>query len=319
MTARTETTANFDLATVQLPELKPLQNSFAVDNSEEELRNLFISLFREYLAGAVYDANVSGAMHLGSYDLVRRAVNADGLVLLQGDRTEPAVRYLYRAWRARNRNGRGMFFLRTYLQLLFPNLCQVAQLWQAIDETYPYGLWSELDDNEDGTQWQPDPTKFWLTSRVEIALDLSLTTRSITTLTDIFRSILPARLVPQFRFWLRFDSVLNMKAEKYLFTEKNSTAQYPWAGYRVMHSDDAGVWNLGSDAEPSYYIRLGGTPVEYECETGKEIAIGFPWADLVIARADDPDVWNLGVDGETGYKYRISPHKIDWNIVITKV
>ncbi len=319
MTARTEETDGFDLPTVQLPELKPLQESFAVDASEDELKSLFVDLFRELLSNDTYDVNVSGAMHLGSYDLVRRAVNADGLVLLQGNRTEPAVRYLYRAWRARNRNGRGMFFLRTYLQLLFPNLCQVAQLWQAIDEPYPFGLWSELDDNEDGSQWQPDPAKYWLTSRVEIALDLSLTTRSITTLTDIFRSILPARLVPQFRFWLRFDSVLDMKAEKYLFMEKNSSAQYPWAGYCIMRSDDAGVWNLGVDAEPNYYIRLGGTPVEYECGTSKEIVIGFPWADLVIARPNDPDVWNLGIDGETDYKYRISPHKIDWDIVITKV
>lgn len=318
MTARTETTEGFDLATVQLPELKPLQKSFAVDPSEEELRDLFIDLFRELLAGDTYDVNVSGAMHLGSYDLVRRAVNADGLVLLQGNRSEPAVRYLYRAWRARNRNGRGMFFLRTYLQLLFPNLCQVAQLWQAIDEPYPLGLASELDDNEDGTPFVPDPEKYWLTSRIEIALDLSLTTRSITTLTDIFRSILPARLVPQFRFWLRFDSVLDMKMEKYLFMEKNSTAQYPWAGYRIMHADDAGVWHLGTDADPSYYIRLGGTPVEFDTNLGKEVIIGFPWADLVIARAGDADVWNLGIDGEDDYKYRISPHKIEWEIIVSK-
>lgn len=319
MTARTEDTEGFDLPTVQLPELKPLQESFAVDATEEELKNLFIDLFREFLARDTFDVNVSGAMHLGSYDLVRRAVTADGLVLLQGDRSEPAVRYLYRAWRARNRNGRGMFFLRTYLQLLFPNLCQVAQLWQAIDDPYPLGLVSELDDNEDGTPFVPDLEKYWLTSRIEIALDLSLTTRSITSLTDIFRSVLPARLVPQFRFWLRFDSVLDMKAEKYLYMEKNSEAQYPWTGYRIMHADDAGVWHLGVDADPDYYIRLGGTPVEFSSDMGKEIAAIFPWADLVIARAGDSDVWNLGVDGEDDYKYRIEPHKIEWDIDVVKV
>ncbi len=319
MTARTEETEGFDLPTVQLPELKPLQESFAVDATEEELKSLFIDLFRELLASDTYDVNVSGAMHLGSYDLVRRAVTADGLVLLQGDRSEPAVRYLYRAWRARNRNGRGMFFLRMYLQLLFPNLCQVAQLWQAIDEPYPLGLYSELDDDDDGTPFVPDPEKHWLTSRIEIALDLSLTTRSITTLTDIFRSILPARLVPQFRFWLRFDSVLDMKAEKYLFMEKNVETQYPWSGYRIMHADDAGVWHLGTDADPGYYIRLGGTPVEFDTGVGKEIVISFPWADLVIAREGDADVWHLGVDGETDYKYRISPRKIEWTIDVEKV
>ena len=109
MTARNELTTKFDLASVKLPEMKPLQGSFDADDTEQDLRKLFLDLFRNHLAGSAYDVNVSGAMHLGSYDLVRRAVNADGLMLLQGERSEAAVRYLYRAWRARNRNGRGFF------------------------------------------------------------------------------------------------------------------------------------------------------------------------------------------------------------------
>lgn len=318
MTARTELTEKFDLPSVQLPELKPLQQSFAADAAENDLRNLLIDLFRDMLADQTYDVNVSGAMHLGSFDLVRRAVNADGLSLMQGDRSESAVRYLYRAWRARNRNGRGLFFLKTYLQLLFPNLCQVAQLWQDKSAEYPHGLRSVLDYNDDGTHFVPDPSRYWLTSRIEIGLDLSITTRSITTLTDIFRSIVPARLVPQFRFWLRFDAVLDITAEKALYMNKLVQVQFPWAGYRIMHKDDPGVWNLGTDADQGYYIRLGGAPIEFVTSSSKAVDIYYPWPELRVCPAGDADVWYLGTDGETTYKHRIEGKKINFTVTVTK-
>lgn len=319
MTVRNELTTKFDLASVKLPEMKPLRGSFDADDAEQDLRKLFLDLFRSNLAGSAYDVNVSGAMHLGSYDLVRRAVNADGLLLLQGERSEAAVRYLYRAWRARNRNGRGFFFLKTYLQILFPNLCQVAQLWQKKDESYPYGLWSVLDDNPDGTPFVPDPEKYWLTSRVEIGLDLSITTRSITTLTNVFRSIIPARLVPQFRFWLRFNAELNMSIEKFLLMEKFVEARYPWTGYRIMRLDDAGVWNLGRDTDTSYYIRLGGTPVEFSTAMEKSMQARYPWSELVIAREGDDDVWSLGTDKDPDERYLIQGWKISFDIETVKV
>lgn len=235
--------------TVEPPRLKALEHSFTVSKEEQELRDLFIKIFREKLSAKVYDLNVTGAAHLGSFESIKHSINADGLTILQGDREESATRYLYRAWQARDRNGRGMHFLRTYLQLLYPNACQVAQIWQDKDKEYTKGMHSVLEMDSEGNAYVPDPEKQWLTSRLEIALDLTVTNRSITTLTSIFRAILPARLVPQFRFWLRFEARLNLTAEWRLFLEKESDTFYPYCGL-VITDRPARMWNLGLDRDP---------------------------------------------------------------------
>lgn len=236
--------------TTVLPSLIPLESSFAVNEQEKELKDLFIAVFRAYLSSQAHDVNVSGCAHLGSFDSIKKTINADGLTILQGDREEYATRYLYRAWQARDTNGRGMHFLRTYLQLLFPNTCQVAQLWQAKNKPYPQDLHSVLEMDSEGNYWEPDPENYWLTSRVEIALDLTVTTRSILTLTNIFRSILPARLVPQFRFWLRFEASLNYSVEWWLEMEKDSVSRLRYCGRVITARPDA-KWKLGKNGDPN--------------------------------------------------------------------
>lgn len=235
----------YDFANAELPSLVPLQNSFAADEVEQEIKDLVLQVFHETLAAEMFDVNVLGAAHLGSFDLVRRVITNDGLALLQGDREEPSVRYLYRAWIARDNEARGMHFLRAYLQTLFPNVCSVEQMWQDKAVEYPYGLHTSLDDEN----FVIDPSKMYLTSRVEIALDLTVATRSITTLTDIFRSILPARLVPQFRFWLIFNVRIDYQVKTQLFMEKASDVWMPWQTLLVTERPTA-LWYLGRDEAP---------------------------------------------------------------------
>jgi hypothetical protein len=244
-------THEYDFANAELPSLTPLKKSFAADQTETELKEIFLEVFKQTLAASTFDVNVSGAAHLGSFDLVRRVITTDGLSLLQGDREEPAVRYLYRAWIARDNQGRGMHFLRAYLQTLFPNLCSVEQMWQDKDEVYPLGLHTSLD----GDDFVIDPEKMYLTSRVEIALDLTISTRSITTLTDIFRTILPARLVPQFRFWLIFNISIQYKLERRFFMEKHSEVYMPWNVLLVTERPSA-LWYLGRDENPEEAPKL---------------------------------------------------------------
>lgn len=148
----------FDFSNAQLPRLFPLEASYTENEVESDLKNLFIDLFNQMLASDVFDVNVSGAAHLGSFDLVRKAVNTDGLVLLQGDDEEAATRYLYRAWRSCNVQGRGLHFLKTYLQLLFPNLGEVIQLWHGKNKPYPTDLRTE--ESEDT----------FLTSRIRVSV-----------------------------------------------------------------------------------------------------------------------------------------------------
>lgn len=178
-----------DFPNAQLPELKPLKNSFVVDDVENDLRNLFIDLFELMLAEQSFDANVLGMAHLGSLDLVRKMINADGLSLLDVEREETTTRYLYKAWKSRRRNGRGFHFLRTYLQMLFPNVHYVEQMAQSKAHAYPSKL-SALQ--------YADSSKY-STSRIRVSIQSpDITWDDIDKMEPILRSIIPARLVLYF-------------------------------------------------------------------------------------------------------------------------
>lgn len=267
---------SLDFPNAQLPRLTPLEGSFAENEIEADLKRLFIDLFGSNLAADSFDANVLGSAHLGSFDLVRKSINMDGLVLLQGDREEAATRYLYRAWKSGDVQGRGLHFLRTYLQMLFPNLCEVDQLWHDKALPYPSGLCSakpkfawwlhqvgepglKLDgswgigkriiDADEGRADRAINTEgMYLTSRIEIALDFSVNVRSISSLMHIIRSVIPARLVPVFRFWLSFILHVQTILSGTLLMQKNSRMRYPWCGLVVSDSSDV-KWSLGRDGE----------------------------------------------------------------------
>jgi hypothetical protein len=178
-----------DFPNAQLPELKPLKNSFVVDDVENDLRNLFIDLFELMLAEQSFDANVLGMAHLGSLDLVRKMINADGLSMLDVEREETTTRYLYKAWKSRRRNGRGFHFLRTYLQMLFPNVHYVEQMAQSKAHAYPTKL-SALQ--------YADSSKY-STSRIRVSIQSpDITWDEIDKMEPILRSIIPARLVLYF-------------------------------------------------------------------------------------------------------------------------
>lgn len=220
-----------DFPDAQLPRLLPLEQSFTVDAVESDLRQLLVDLFGSRLAASVFDANVLGAAHLGSFDLVRRSVNVDGLALLQGDREESSTRYLYRAWKSGDVQGRGLHFLRTYLQLLFPNDCDVVQMvhesadgkeypnwlhrltpgysmhiWRlGEDDCYLDGSWNLGEEYYHRDEYvEEDEYNYYhlfLTSRIEVTLGESVSPKSIDQLKGILSRCIPARLVISFRFW----------------------------------------------------------------------------------------------------------------------
>jgi hypothetical protein len=174
----------------QLPTLTPLRNSFAVDDVEEQLKVMFIDLFDALFALDFHDTNTLGAAHLGTLDLVRKMLTIDGLVLISNNREEPATRRLYRAWKAGHLQGRGLHFLRAYLQLLFPNSWTVSQQMQVSEQPYPTALFP-------AESFVDDPTMF-LTSRVkiEVAADEE-NAGSIGKIAKIIKDIVPARIVPE--------------------------------------------------------------------------------------------------------------------------
>jgi hypothetical protein len=239
---------NFDLSTSEVPQLVPLKNSFAVDQAEEELRDLICELFETELGEDAYDASAAGAAHLGTFGLVQRAINADGLVLLPNKNEHPATRYIYRAWKAQNLQGRGTAFLRTYLQMHFPNDFAVNQLWHKKDTPYPEGLVSPADTPAPVI----DPATMYLTSRLEIDLDYDIANWSIKYLVDVIRAIIPARFVPTFRFHLSVDFYLPIFAFLDLFyMEQIGDVNFQFNG-RVITERESALWYLGRDEDPAH-------------------------------------------------------------------
>lgn len=250
-------------ASANLPALVPLANSYAQDDFEDELRQITLDLFASMLASQAHDVNVMGAAHLGSLDSIRKSVTWDGLALipaLDEDAEEWILRYLYRAWQARDYGGRGTYFLETFLQLLYPNLCQVAQMWQKNDVEYPLGLASALDEPDVVI----DPERYWLTSRVEIGLDLSVRTQNITTLMEVISAILPARLVPHFRFRLIIDVTLSYAVEFSMKMTKTSEARWSYTDLIVTEREDA-WFLLGDDDNEADAPVLGMASLTFEC------------------------------------------------------
>lgn len=273
-----------DFANAQLPRLTPLERSFAENDVEAQLKALFLSLFDAMTASRLFDVNVLGAPHLGSFDLVRRAVNADGLVLLQGDREEAATRYLYRAWKSGDSQGRGLHFLRTYLQMLFPNQCEVRQLWQETASAYPLGTHGSRPGSFsnmpalDGTRtldgswavgqiiagstggvtvpFDDDETEFWLTSRVIISMSYESDTQSIEKLAKVLGSVLPARMVPVFEFWLRAVADMRLTLECRAQISRRIETYMGGLAQLVVTDNTQKQFSLGRDESASIAPRL---------------------------------------------------------------
>lgn len=284
--------SEFDFTASVKPDGRPHKEGFEPSNIESDLKGVFNELFA-LLGKDTFDAGVLGAAHLGSFDLVRRSINQDGLVLLSGDREEAATRYLYRAWKSGDTQKRGLHFVRTYLQLLFPGQTEVKQLWHSKSEPYgtafvtneprnPYwfhflgedelkldGSWKvgrplSLDGIEP-PEHKPDEDDLFLTSRIEILLgleaiadgynpiDMKPDVSATTGLISIIRSVVPARLIPEFRFWLRFILAVNIRTSSNLLMQKHSNMRYPWCG-RVLTENDDAKWQLGKDGD---IVKLG--------------------------------------------------------------
>lgn len=193
-----------DFPNAQLPALTPLRNSFERDAVEADLKKLFLDLWDAHLATEAFDINVLGMAHLGSLDLVRKSVNADGLVLLPGEREEAATRYAYRAWKARSMQGRGLFFLKTYLQLLYPGYWDVEQQMQDKALPYPTALYDRSTHGNDADKY--------LTSRLHIRLDVSGNITNVDSVVPVISAILPARFVPKVSLIMHTESPVNVAA-----------------------------------------------------------------------------------------------------------
>jgi hypothetical protein len=185
------------------PTLGPLVNSAEYDDIESELKQIFLDLFSTYLRASERDLNVYGAAHLGSLDLLTKRIKVDGLAVFGDDAN--AVEYLYRAWNFRNPK-RGMIFLRTYLQLLWPNAFVIDQLWQQKGVPYPTALFTRSQITD------PDlETNYYLTSRIRVSIDdASETGVSATRVLPALLAVLAARFLIELQVLKRFTDTIGI-------------------------------------------------------------------------------------------------------------
>ena len=163
-------------------DLAPLRNSHEADQLETELKALFMAMFAQYVRPGLDALATVGAPHLGDIDQLERAVKVDGIAL-QRAADEGAMRYLHKAFRARNPK-RGLHMLRTYLQVLFgTDGWSLVQQWQDASQPYP----TALHDTE-------APGRF-LTTRIEARVVSTGLARTPELMAQAFRSVLPARML----------------------------------------------------------------------------------------------------------------------------
>jgi hypothetical protein len=225
--------------------IEPLLKTHADNDVEQELYQIFCDVFEEYIRDKERDVNVSGMPHLGSFDLVSRHVEKDGLALInKGD--EAAMRYLFKAWKARNPK-RGLHFIKTYLQLLWKGEASAYQMWQ--DKAHPYP--TRLYESE-------QPNSF-LTSRIRVVFDDLIGRENITNeimeTAPALRSSLALRFVLEIyaRLSLSIDSSAYASA---LFLERDTA--------ELEFQSSGEILELGSKANASAIALL------FETESGIE-------------------------------------------------
>lgn len=178
------------------PALDPLSASHAADDVERELQEAIIEVFEAMVRPVERRINGYGAPHRAGFDTIERFTKADGLAMERGARPEQYLAQLFRAWRARNPK-RGTAFLRHYLQLLWPGLWSVAQLWQDPAKAYPSDM-SEVEQ-----------VGWWLTSRIRINLEIE-DPEELARLAGSFRAVLAARFVLELTLRRQFTGTLRI-------------------------------------------------------------------------------------------------------------
>lgn len=168
------------------PEMLPLALSHEADDLETELKQLFMEMFETHIRADERYVNVLGMPQHGPRELIEDSLANDGLSIYRGaDVASGAGSYLLRAWRSHNPK-RGLHLLKTYLQLLWPNVWKAEQMWQDKAEPYPTALAPTDEGNH------------FLTSRVNVALPSRVTSGGdLNAIQSGLRASLPARIVMQ--------------------------------------------------------------------------------------------------------------------------
>lgn len=209
--------------------LLPLFHSHDADQLESELKDLFVKLYVASLAATDDDINVYGAPHLGSFSLIERSIDQDGLTVLR-ETTEDRIRYLFKAWRHRNPE-RGLHFLRLYLFAIFGDSSVLGQLWQNKALPYPTDLRTQQEVLDSGMTL----SQFFLTSRVRV---------------DVDTEVVPAKLLASLKSAVAARILLNVRVGRFLSSNVGvANATY---GANIMRKNN--TEDFGTPPQPDFFL-----------------------------------------------------------------
>lgn len=165
--------------------LSPYRHSFAYDDTEKDLQNLFIDVFMELFADQIEDIHHYGMPHLGSAKVVERFTKQDGLVVLRRQTSSDLImRVIYANWRSLA-SRRGLAFLEFVLQMIWSDKWEIQRLYH-----------SKARSNKYPSLVTSTPTRdSFLTSRIMIVLEQDVDPSEVLELAPIISKLVPANIV----------------------------------------------------------------------------------------------------------------------------
>lgn len=179
--------------------LNPLRQQEEIEELEIQIRESFRAAYINTLAPKVHSLLHYGSPHLtNNIDLMKKWYLSDGLSIPRADTELDYLQYLLKAWKIKNPK-RGFHFLRTYLQILYPNEWRIEPLWQEKNQPYP-NVRSEEDAKVKGTA-------HWLTSRVRVSItSMAETGEALASYRPTLQAIIGARFLLELEVLREFGS-----------------------------------------------------------------------------------------------------------------
>ena len=164
---------------------RPIDDQYAHVGLETALVKAFHQVYAEQFSQKMQDLVDYGAPHISSRTVIERFSKQDGLVVLRRPVTsDTLMRVIYANWSSLA-SERGLGFLEFVLKMLWTNQWQIIRLWHSVARVNQYPLFLSAE---------PQPNYF-LTSRIMISLDATVSIAEIAELSPLIRRLVPANVV----------------------------------------------------------------------------------------------------------------------------
>jgi hypothetical protein len=212
--------------------LQPYGYSFAGDDDEQALKEIFTTVFNELFGDQIRDIHSYGMPHWGSANVVERFTKQDGLVVVRRPTASNLImRIIYANWKSLS-SRRGLSFLEFVLQMIWANQWQINRLYHSTERIFAYPSLSTPDQTLDS----------FLTSRITITINQDVDVQEILELSPMISKLVPANIVAKVASGLDLGDTaqIGIAAGCMLYAAQNleyfgdvGSIQIPWTDWIV--------------------------------------------------------------------------------------